>query len=467
MIFKIGYAGLLSKIFLISALFFIPVNTTFSQPKHKKEAPPTRILFLFDASQSMYGRWQTGMKIDVAKSLLSELLDSLKTNDNAELALRVYGHLKKFPPQDCDDTRLEVPFGKKNHSLIKKVLSEVNPKGTTPIARALEECAKDFPDSPGRNIIILITDGLEECGGDPCAVSAALQKKGVFLRPFVIGMGVDETMIANFECIGNYYDATNETVFRNVLNIVISQVLNTTSAQVNLLDSYSRPNETNVVITFYDNHTGAIKRNTMHTLNSRGNPDTLSLDPLITYDVVAHTIPSVRRNNVKLTPGIHTIIPLDAPQGFLNLKFDQLSDYRTLPCIVRKANDMITLNIQEFNNTEKYITGKYDLEVLSIPRIHIKDVDIAQSHTTTVQIPKPGIVTLISNTSGYGSIFVEENNVLSEVYHLNENLTKESVVIQPGNYRVVYRPKASKESSYTVEKSFKIVSGSSIIVNIN
>ena len=38
--------------------------------------------------------------------------------------------------------------------------------------------------------MILITDGIEECGGDH-AISIALQKKGIVLKPFVIGVGLD------------------------------------------------------------------------------------------------------------------------------------------------------------------------------------------------------------------------------------------------------------------------------------
>ena len=112
----------------------------------------TRIEFLFDASQSMYGSWQSGKKIDVAKKLMAEMLDSLRHLENVELALRVYGHQKVFPPQDCDDTRLEVPFGKGNVSRIQEVLRNLNPKGTTPIALSLEACAGDFPTTPGRNV---------------------------------------------------------------------------------------------------------------------------------------------------------------------------------------------------------------------------------------------------------------------------------------------------------------------------
>ncbi|REJ83539.1 MAG: VWA domain-containing protein [Bacteroidetes bacterium] len=178
-------------------LLFIGLLFSYSalaQKGNLKAPALTRIEFLFDASQSMYGRWQSGAKIDVARNLMYKMLDSLRYVDNIELALRVYGHQKQYPPQDCDDSKLEVPFSKGNTTHIKQVLKDIVPRGTTPIARSLELCANDFPSSPARNIIILITDGIEECGGDPCAISTALQKKGIFLKPFVIGMGLDESL---------------------------------------------------------------------------------------------------------------------------------------------------------------------------------------------------------------------------------------------------------------------------------
>ena len=128
---------------------------------------------------------------------------------------------------------------------------------------------------------------------------------------------------------------------------------------------------------------------------------------------------------------------------------------------------MTTLNVQEFSVNEKYIVGKYDLEILTMPRIILDNVDIAQSKTTTVQIPQPGLVTTLTNGPGYGSILLEENNVLTLVYTMDEYATKETIVLQPGNYRVVYRPKNSRGAEFTLTKSFKITSGTSITLSIN
>ena len=129
----------------------------------KKEEPVNRILFVFDASQSMLGRWQSGRKIDIAKQLLTNITDSLKDVKNLELGLRVYGHQRSFPPQDCDDTKLEINFIPSNifSERIRGKLSMIKAKGTTPIAKSLEAAA-DFPIDNSRNIVIFITDGKED-----------------------------------------------------------------------------------------------------------------------------------------------------------------------------------------------------------------------------------------------------------------------------------------------------------------
>jgi Ca-activated chloride channel family protein len=280
-------------------------------------------------------------------------------------------------------------------------------------------------------------------------------------------MGLDESLKKTFDCVGRYFDATNESMFRDALNIVISQALDNTTLQVNLLDEASNPTETNVNMTFYDSQNGQPRYNFIHTLNSKGNPDTLVIDPLPVYRIVVHTIPPVSKENITLTPGKHTIVGIDAPQGTLTIKYDGTAEMRKVQCIVRKTDQLQTLHVMEINSSEKLITGGYDLEILTLPRIHLKNVRIDQSKTTTVQIPRPGIVTLVSNGQGYGSIYSTNEKELGWVCNLDDNLNRESVVLQPGRYKVVFRPKNSRESIYTIEKDFTIVSGESEVVVIN
>ena len=134
------------RTYLTKANLFLVILLLFSSSLFaQKEQPLTRVLFIFDASQSMYANWEGGSRMDIAKNLLSNMLDSLRGQDKVEVGLRVYGHQRPVPPQDCRDTRLEVGFSNNNIRKIQARLKTIRPKGTTPIANALEAGAYDFP----------------------------------------------------------------------------------------------------------------------------------------------------------------------------------------------------------------------------------------------------------------------------------------------------------------------------------
>ena len=431
----------------------------------KKQEPVNRILFVFDASQSMLGRWQSGRKIDIAKQLLTNITDSLKNVKNLELALRVYGHQRSYPPQDCDDTRLEINFIPSNifAERVKGKLSMIKAKGTTPIAKSLEEAAADFPIDNSRNIVILITDGKEECGMDPCAVSRLFAKKGIILKPFVIGLGLDKSWKDKLDCVGTFFDATNEKDFSNILNIVISHVVDNTTTQVNLLDSLGNPTETNVPLTFYDNFTDIIKYNFVHTMNNMGNPDTMIIDPVLRYKVVAHTIPPVESEVITIQPGEHTIIPLNTPQGKLKITIKTKEDYQF---IVKKANQRETINVQKINNTQEYLTGYYDIELLTLPRQYFKNIRINQNQLTQLQLPSTGLANILLPANGYGGVYLNDGDKLSEIFKFNGESNQYKLTLLPGKYTVIYRSKSSKKYIYTDEKSFVIKSGKSQLIKI-
>ena len=450
------------KILLIIFLLFIGDYLAVAQ---KKQDPVNRILFIFDASQSMLGRWQSGRKIDIAKKLLSNMVDSLKYIENLEIGLRVYGHQKGYPPQDCDDTKLEINFLPAHLAAdrMKAKLSMIRARGTTPIANSLEEGAKDFPSGNARNIVILITDGKEECGMDPCAVSRLYQRKGIILKPFVIGVGLDVSWKKTFDCVGRYFDASKESDFTNILNLVISHVIDNTTAQVNLLDQNGEPTETNVNLTFYNDFTGLAKYNYIHTMNAYGIPDTMIIDPVISYKVVAHTIPSVSVDSIILTPGKHTTIPIFTPQGELEIKMNSKINYQY---IVRPAGIDTTLHVQDINSIEKYLIGNYDIELLTLPRKKFLDVAVSQSAKTTYVIPTPAIVNIILPSRGYGGVFLQNNDKVEQIYYFNSNKLQHKLTLLPGNYKVVFRSKSAKQYIYTNEKSFKLKSGETKLIKI-
>jgi Ca-activated chloride channel family protein len=61
------------------------------------------------------------------------------------MALRVYGHQSPVPPQNCNDTRLEVPFAKGNAPKIRQDSGISFPKGLPPLLIHLKREDLIFP----------------------------------------------------------------------------------------------------------------------------------------------------------------------------------------------------------------------------------------------------------------------------------------------------------------------------------
>lgn len=440
-------------------------NPGFSQGNFQKVPKKTRILFLLDGSGSMLAPWENTTRIMAAKRLLANMVDSLQTNENLELALRVYGHQFPRREQHCEDSKLEVPFGKDNHQDIITKLMQLKPKGNTPIAYSLTQSANDFPqDGNYRNIIIIITDGLESCGGDPCEVSMALQKKNIFLKPFVIGIGMSKEYETQFGCLGQFFDAKDISSFREVLNLALHQTLEKTTVSVELLDINNKPTETDINVTFINNFTGEATYNFIHYRDKRGRPDSVEIDGVISYDLLINTLPPVLKREVDIKPGQHNVLTVKIPQGELIVNLKGHTEYdKGVKAIIRKKGSAEVVNIVDVQYKEKYLVGNYDLEILTLPPVQIKNAVVNPDEVTTITIPSPGILNINASVRGIGSIYqITDAGKQEWVYNLPEDRTKHTLAIQPGDYRIVFRADNAMGSKYTEIKKFNITSGSTI-----
>ncbi|ALJ01064.1 von willebrand factor type a [Rufibacter tibetensis] len=447
--------GLWLVCLLLGGLLALPAAAQNQAPAPKK----TRILFLLDASGSMQAKWENSQRWDVAKRMLARMADSLDSYANLEIALRAYGHLSPANLKNCKDTKLEVPFAAHNAGNIKKRLQVITPKGNTPITYSLEQSANDFPQDPNaRNVIIIITDGLESCGGDPCATSQALQKKRVFLKPFIIGLGDDPGYAQQFGCMGQYYNASDIKTFQQVLDNVISIALKKTTVSVELTDEAGRPVETNVNLTFMNSVTGQPEYNFVHYLDASGKPDMLEIDALLSYNLVVNTLPAVQLKNLNIKPGQHNVFRVKAPQGYLYLRQDAPTGYGSVTALVREKGEQNLLQTQRFPSQQKYLTGTYEVELLTLPRIR-KTVTIRQGQATEVSFPPPGSLNITQDLQGYGNLYLLKSDGSQEwIWNLPEGSSKISLPLQPGRYRVVYRVKSAKGSRFTDVKNFSIQS---------
>lgn len=172
------------------------------------------ILFIFDASGSMWGQVKGKNKISIAKEVLSDLVQGLKANPNVGLV--AYGHRKKG---DCKDVEELAPLAPLNKEKIISLIKDINPKGKTPITLSVKMSADLVKDRKKETTIILISDGIETCGGDPCELVKELKKAGIKFVMHVIGFDVQKEAADQLACMakaggGEYFSADNAAQFK-------------------------------------------------------------------------------------------------------------------------------------------------------------------------------------------------------------------------------------------------------------
>jgi Ca-activated chloride channel homolog len=456
-------------VFLLIVLSVLALVKIYAQKPQRLMADKTRILFVLDASGSMLSKWDGDLRINIAKDKLAMLVDSLKVNKNLEFALRVYGHQFDSKLKNCKDSKLEVSFEPNNYLKIKQALTKIAPKGTTPITYSLEQATMDFPDDKNyRNVIVMITDGLEACDGDPCAISLGLQRRGVILRPFIIGLGVGKDFTQAFDCIGKAIDAKSASDFAQALSTIATQTLGKTTVAVELLDDKDKPIEKDVNMSFINYVTKEGVYDLVHFRDKQGKTDLLEIDPVLTYDLVVNTIPAVRKEKIEIQGGKHNIIKLKTPQGTLRFAMKTTKEYGNLQAIIRQSNENQTLHNQPVDIDEKYLVGKYDVEVLTRPRLYFSKVEIKAGQTTELAIAEVGILNIANMVNGYASLYViDSQGQTTFVENIQASTEKsENIAMQPNNYKLVFRAKTAVSSAYTAVKKFTISSGKTTYIDI-
>ncbi len=168
----------------------------------------SNVLFILDGSNSMWGQVDGVPKIVTAKKVLVSLLKDLPEDTN--VGIMVYGHRSEG---NCRDVELLVPIGPNDPSKLAKRIETIQPKGKTPITYSLEQSLPLFASLKGQNnYVVLVSDGKETCGGDPCQAAKKLAAAGVGLKIHVVGFDVSGEERRQLECIakggrGRYFNA--------------------------------------------------------------------------------------------------------------------------------------------------------------------------------------------------------------------------------------------------------------------
>jgi Ca-activated chloride channel family protein len=456
-------------LWFVSALWLFPFSShAADESKFRPEI--IRILFILDGSGSMREKWGETEKWDIARELLYKLADSIgKQHPYVEFGVRVFGHQFPREQKNCKDSRLEVPFGKANAENIKKILAGIVPKGQTPIAWSVEQSAADFPKSDKSiNSILLITDGLENCEGDPCQAAAALQEKRITLKPFIVGIGNDVNLKTKLSCAGTFFSATDKQQFEQAIGVIIRQTLNTTTAQVSLLDEKGEPTVTNIPFTLYDHLSKKPLYQFVHALNSKGFPDTLYLDPVGKYDLEVHTTPSVLKENIELTTGIHNIIAADVPVGEFKFNTQPAGKIRpSLRSLVYSApSGRKAMVLGDAGARVALLKNQYNILHTSTPCFIEEKVDLPAGRITELYFPLPGTLLYKAVAAEVVSVIMEGKQIHQRVYleELSAGVQIQ-VPLLPGNYILIRRSQKSSSTVETRSIPFKVESGKETLIN--
>ncbi len=187
---------------------FCAMGLIFQTHAQEQDAP-SPILFIYDASGSMWGQLQGKTKKEIASEVLSTTVSNLPDNQN--IGLMAYGHRKK---SDCDDVEFLVDINNKTKSKVTNAISGINPLGRTPLARSATLAINSLRDSNTKATIILVTDGIESCDGNICDVVTKAKADGIDFKLHIVGFGLKEGETEQLKCAadaggGKYYDAAD------------------------------------------------------------------------------------------------------------------------------------------------------------------------------------------------------------------------------------------------------------------
>jgi len=156
-------------------------------------------ILIYDASGSMWGQLDGGVtKVEVARDVIGDFFAS--RNNSIPLGVIAYGHNRRG---DCADIQVIADVGVNNPSELSTRLNSLNPRGMTPITDSLSLAASMIPPTAESADIILVTDGLETCDADPCALAAKLAQEGVAIRAHVVGFGLTSQEAASMSCVAD------------------------------------------------------------------------------------------------------------------------------------------------------------------------------------------------------------------------------------------------------------------------
>ncbi|WP_428910642.1 VWA domain-containing protein [Niallia sp. Krafla_26] len=184
-----------------------------------------------DSSGSMAAYVPGGIKMDLAKDAIKKYASGLP-NDSM-ISLRVYGHKGTGSDQDkdlsCGSTEIMYAVNTYQDEPFSSALTQFKPSGWTPLASTIKSAYDDLKmkaSDHSENILFIVSDGIETCGGNPVEEARNLANSDLHVKVNIIGFNVDDKGQKQLKETAAAGNGTYYTVNSNIeLNNTISDLL--------------------------------------------------------------------------------------------------------------------------------------------------------------------------------------------------------------------------------------------------
>ncbi|MEO8601811.1 MAG: vWA domain-containing protein [bacterium] len=334
------------------------------------------LVFILDASGSMWGQVNREAKIAVARRVLKQVLASVPAD--TAVGLVAYGHRSK---EDCADIELIAAPGTLSRAALAEKVEGLQPKGKTPITAAVTKVFDQLRGRERPTSVVLVSDGLETCGGDPCAAVRAARESGARFVLHVVGFDVGAVEVAQLECMaqaggGLYLPAANADQLAAALNQAVAMTPETPVGRL-IVTVRADGKPADGLVEVVDAASGAAVAQGRTYTGRESNPRIFPL-PDGTYDATVEAVtirgrPSQRLGGIVIAAGKTVERTVEFGSGELRVgvtRNGKLSD--AVVTAYRAGSTEIVANTRTYTSKEHNPTrlrvpaGTYDIVVASV-----------------------------------------------------------------------------------------------------
>ena len=204
-------------------------STETPQPSSKQ----LNVLFALDSSGSMVGKITGTTKLDLAKEAIASFANRLPKS--TQVGLTVYGHKGSNKEVDkaisCAGIETLYPISQLDDLRFNQAVVSFQPSGFTPLAATLAGLNQNFStydSATNQNVIYVVSDGIDNCDGDPVAAARQLHTSNAKVTINVIGLNVNSSARRQLTAVaqaggGKYFSVRNAAEINQVFDLAKKQ----------------------------------------------------------------------------------------------------------------------------------------------------------------------------------------------------------------------------------------------------